>query len=79
MTYSAAESPVSGTAERCFDSLRLAHSALQGARALNDHRAGEELLAAELRLGLDELGKVLGAVYTDDILDRVFSRFCIGK
>jgi tRNA modification GTPase len=39
----------------------------------------EELIALELRLALDELGKVAGAVYTDDILDRVFSRFCIGK
>jgi tRNA modification GTPase len=25
------------------------------------------------------LGQVTGAVYTDDLLDRVFSRFCIGK
>ena len=41
--------------------------------------AGDELVAAELRLALDELGKVVGAVYTDDLLDRVFSRFCIGK
>jgi tRNA modification GTPase len=28
---------------------------------------------------LAELGKVVGAVYTDDLLDRIFSRFCIGK
>ena len=41
--------------------------------------AGEEFIAAELRLALDELGQVLGAVYTDDLLDRIFSRFCIGK
>ena len=41
--------------------------------------AGEELVAAELRRALSELGKVVGAVYTDDILDRIFSRFCIGK
>ncbi len=42
-------------------------------------RHGEELIAAEIRLALDELGHILGAVYTDDILDRIFSRFCIGK
>jgi tRNA modification GTPase len=40
---------------------------------------GEELVALELRLALDELGKVSGAVVTDDILDRIFQRFCIGK
>jgi tRNA U34 5-carboxymethylaminomethyl modifying GTPase MnmE/TrmE len=25
------------------------------------------------------LGKVAGTVYTEDLLDRIFSRFCIGK
>jgi tRNA modification GTPase len=38
-----------------------------------------ELLALELRLALDQLGEMVGAVYTDDLLDRIFSRFCIGK
>jgi tRNA modification GTPase len=40
---------------------------------------GDELVAAEMYVALDELGSVVGAVYTDDILDRIFSRFCIGK
>ena len=26
-----------------------------------------------------ELGKVVGTVYTDDLLDRIFRTFCIGK
>lgn len=38
-----------------------------------------ELLAVEVRGALDQLGELVGAVYTDDLLDRVFSRFCIGK
>jgi tRNA modification GTPase len=38
-----------------------------------------ELVALELRGTLDELGEMTGAVYTDDLLDRIFSRFCIGK
>ena len=42
-------------------------------------RRGDELVAAELRLALHELGLVAGDVYTDDILDSLFSRFCIGK
>ena len=40
---------------------------------------GDELIACEIRTALLELGKVAGAVYTDDVLDRIFSRFCIGK
>ena len=40
---------------------------------------GEELIAAELRTALAELGKVVGEVYTDEVLDLVFSRFCVGK
>ncbi len=38
-----------------------------------------ELMAVELRLALDQIGEMVGAVYTDDLLDRIFSRFCIGK
>lgn len=66
------------TAQRCRESLRLAGECLERARSL---AAGgnEELVAAELRVALYEIGKVVGAVYTDDVLDRVFSRFCIGK
>jgi tRNA modification GTPase len=67
------------SAERCSESLREASEALERARVLAQTSAGEELVAAELRLALSDLGKVVGAVYTDDILDRVFSRFCIGK
>ena len=38
-----------------------------------------ELLALEVRGALDQIGEMVGAVYTDDLLDRIFSRFCIGK
>lgn len=40
---------------------------------------GLELLAMELRETLDLLGEVLGSITPDDVLGRVFSRFCIGK
>ncbi len=38
-----------------------------------------ELLALALREALEQVGEMAGAVYTDDLLDRIFSRFCIGK
>ena len=40
---------------------------------------GSELLAAELHHALQQLGMIVGAVYCDDVLDRIFSTFCIGK
>ncbi|QDU76042.1 tRNA modification GTPase MnmE [Bremerella volcania] len=39
----------------------------------------EELIASEIRYAIGQLSEVVGAVYTDDILDVIFSRFCIGK
>jgi tRNA modification GTPase len=70
---------VAGTAVRCSESLRLAAASLSRAQAAASAGLGEELIATEVRVSLYELGKVAGAVYTDDVLDRIFSRFCIGK
>jgi tRNA modification GTPase len=38
-----------------------------------------EYLAIELRAALDALGEITGEVTTEDILGRIFSKFCIGK
>lgn len=70
---------VAGTSVRCSESLRLAAESLHRARRIVRQDTGEELVAAEIRVALEELGRVVGAVYTDDMLDRIFSRFCIGK
>ncbi len=70
---------VAGTAVRCRESLRLAARSLHRAGEACRLAAGEELVAAEVRAALEELGKTVGAVYTEDVLDRIFSRFCIGK
>jgi tRNA modification GTPase len=40
---------------------------------------GDELLADDLRRASDLLGDLLGVTTTDDVLDAIFSRFCIGK
>lgn len=59
--------------------VRQAHQAVKAARELLDQQAPPELLAVDLRLALDALGQLVGAVYTEDLLGRVFSQFCIGK
>jgi tRNA modification GTPase len=64
---------------RCRHHLDAALQHLRCAHALVLEDQLPELLALELRLGLEELGALVGAVYTDDLLDRIFSRFCVGK
>jgi tRNA modification GTPase len=67
------------TAARSHDALQKARLALDRALQIARNESDQELLAIEVRDTLDELGAIAGEVYTDDILDRIFSRFCIGK
>ncbi len=71
---------VPSTAVRCQESLREANDALRRALDLLDGALFDEVLvAAEIRVALDRIGLVVGAVHTEDLLDRIFSRFCVGK
>ncbi|MEI9412993.1 tRNA uridine-5-carboxymethylaminomethyl(34) synthesis GTPase MnmE [Mesorhizobium salmacidum] len=63
---------------------RLRHVELLGAANRHLHRAADdgtpqELRAEELRLAADRLGRIVGAVDVEDLLDVIFSQFCIGK
>ncbi len=60
-------------------SLDRARGSLEEAgRSLQQGEAGE-CIALDLRAALDALGEITGAVSTEDILDRIFQDFCIGK
>ena len=67
------------TAARGRESLASARDALQRLTEAAEAGFGDEILSAELRTALDGLAAVVGAVYSDDVLDVIFSRFCIGK
>jgi tRNA modification GTPase len=67
------------TAARCQVSLANAMQAVLHALHASQASLGDEIIASEVRLALEEIGMVAGTVYTDDILDALFSRFCIGK
>ncbi len=75
----AQEGALSATGARCRDSLSRGSAALRSASKLIVEAGGDELVAFDLRLAVDELGQIVGAVVTDDILDRIFRRFCVGK
>ncbi len=49
---------------------------LRGAEQVSDVA---ELVAVEIRGALAELGRISGQVVTEDILGRIFARFCVGK
>lgn len=51
------------------------------ARAIEAHNAGvpADLLAVDLKEVLLKLGEITGDTVTEDIIDRIFAGFCIGK
>jgi tRNA modification GTPase len=59
--------------------LERALSASRAALKLINKKDSPALIAIELQEGLDALGKITGETTNEDILDEIFSRFCIGK
>ncbi len=59
------------------DSLRRAAENL--AHLLGETGASPEFLALDLREALAALGEITGETTPEDILDTIFSTFCIGK
>lgn len=70
---------IGSTGARCHDLLRSAAESLRSARTAAAGGLGDEIVAIEIRSALESIGRILGVVYTDDILDHIFSNFCIGK
>jgi tRNA modification GTPase len=67
------------TNARHANSLRKAASALRKVNeGLNTNIAGD-FLALDIRYALEELGLITGEVTNEDLLDSIFTRFCIGK
>ena len=58
--------------ERAYTSLRTAEQSLSGGLS-------PEFAAFDLREALGTLGEVTGQTVTEEVLDRIFSTFCIGK
>ncbi|MFQ5808965.1 MAG: tRNA uridine-5-carboxymethylaminomethyl(34) synthesis GTPase MnmE [Armatimonadota bacterium] len=57
---------------RADDSMRRALSAIE-------EELSEEFIASDLRGALDAVGEVVGETLTEDIIERIFATFCIGK
>ncbi|MEJ8801962.1 tRNA uridine-5-carboxymethylaminomethyl(34) synthesis GTPase MnmE [Pontibacter sp. H249] len=64
---------------RHVDSLNKTYAALDD--VLNGLALGMsgDLVAADIRRALYSLGEITGEITTDDLLDNIFTKFCIGK
>ncbi|MFA6543445.1 MAG: tRNA uridine-5-carboxymethylaminomethyl(34) synthesis GTPase MnmE [Limisphaerales bacterium] len=61
------------------DALQRARAAtVRTAEALRDERS-LELVAMDLRIAVNAVGEIVGKTTTEDLLDSIFSQFCIGK
>jgi tRNA modification GTPase len=59
--------------------LQTARDYLAEARKSLERADAPELTALELKSALAAVGEITGAVDTEDVLDKIFSNFCIGK
>jgi tRNA modification GTPase len=67
------------TRSRHEQALREAAGALDHVLASLRENASAELLAVDLRTCLDALGEIVGLTTRAEVLEQIFSRFCIGK
>jgi len=58
--------------------LKAKQSLKSGLNSLNNGKS-EEFIAVDLRTAIDSIGEIVGLVTTEEILNNIFSKFCIGK
>lgn len=73
------ENDVMVTNIRHVDALYKTAEALERVLEGIDHSVTSDFLAMDIRQSLYHLGEITGVVSTDDLLDNIFSKFCIGK
>jgi len=67
------------TSSRHKDALEKTQESVQGALTMIQQGESGDFLALNLRSALHFLGTITGEITNEDILDSIFSRFCIGK
>jgi tRNA modification GTPase len=64
---------------RHVEALRHTEEALNRVLENVDNPITSDFLAMDIKQALHYLGEIVGEVTTDDLLDNIFSKFCIGK
>lgn len=78
-THLKSENSVLLSNARHFENLSRAAKNVSAAKGLVAGGAGEEFLAVELKEALIAIHETLGKRFDDQVMDRVFKEFCIGK
>jgi tRNA modification GTPase len=78
------ENKVSGgqtivTNSRHYQGLLRTNQALEKVKSSIADQVTGDFLALDIREALHHLGEITGEITTDDLLDNIFSKFCIGK
>ncbi|MFA5503907.1 MAG: tRNA uridine-5-carboxymethylaminomethyl(34) synthesis GTPase MnmE [Vulcanimicrobiota bacterium] len=81
-----AQSRLAGLSGECFsvnqrhrESLVRCRESLQAVERTLEEGLGVEFLALDLRRAAEHLGEILGLDITEEVLDRIFGQFCLGK
>lgn len=64
---------------RIADCLRRSAAALDDAARASSDGVPADMLSIDLRVALDALGEITGETAREDVVDRIFEQFCIGK
>ena len=67
------------SSQRHYDALMQSRSALESALSALDNDISSDLLSEDIRQVMHHLGTITGEITTTEILQSIFSRFCIGK
>ncbi len=67
------------TSSRHREALLKAQEHVKSALQALDRGMTGDFLSIDLRAALNDLGTITGEITTEDVLDSIFSRFCIGK
>jgi len=67
------------TSQRQQEHIRAAQSAIARVGEVLASGGSGDMISSDVRLVIDEIGAITGEVTNEDILDRIFSQFCIGK
>ena len=67
------------TNQRHYHALCEALTALDAALDGLQHGLTSELLSEDIRAAINHLGEITGEITSDDILQNIFSKFCVGK